>query len=759
MGFIAQLASGNKATFSGQNAARRLWDRTFGQTKEGDESRFPRVRRTPGAPGGGAWGRSVTSSTAAQVRLIQAMRSMAPGGWSDDRWEQQRHFTDVRYFSLHRIGEQLLQSEFEVFHQVGPGKDDKKPVMPDDPPIGDRHVNPYRLVELLKRPNNDDTFGELMYFAGQQLGLDGMSLFWMLPNEMGTPMELFPIPTAVAIPQPAINPDYPDGYYRIQPVYPYGPFSSYPTPSTSVGASIDARWMIRVKYTHPLLRYDGWSPQTALRLMLDTIQQMDESRWHTLKRVVDPSAVLSTDDAEGMQGFPEEEIERMLAEIENEKQGTSNVGKLFVPPPGWKLEPWNSNLRDLQYTEGWDQLVSFAMAAFGISKEAAGMIGSTAYAQLFASLKQLHWNTLTPLCYRIAAKFTQRLCPFFGDNLIIEIKPPKIDDHEIVFNKIQTGQAAVVLTKNQVLKMLDLPVTQEEWGNDMAGDPSPKMQEQMQQEQAQQQQEVQMQQDGEEAGREHEVAMQEGEHEHQQQAAEEEREYQKVQEMEAREHEAAMQEGGFDNEREMKEADQAYEEVQEEEAREHEMALKEGEMEQEQEMAEGDREHAKEMADGEMDQERELREGDREQEMEMAEGDREHQAKMKAGDRQHQQTMKAGDRANQREMKAGDRAHQSRMKKGDQRHQRVMKKTELTHQDRNAMQDRQLERERPKPGQLNRGSLGPRMKSITELAREGIRGEEETEVESTPKKPTVGKVQYKTLRDKYKRKELTNGRH
>jgi phage portal protein BeeE len=495
MGFIAQLAKGRKdVAFPGMDGGRRLWDRTFGRTKEGDESNFPVVRPTLGASGGGSFGRSITSSTAATIRLIQAMRSMAPGGWSDDRWTESKKWTDVRYLAGHRIGEQMLQAEVEVFHQVGPGKDDKKPVHPDDPPQGGRLHSPYDLVKLLKHPNNDDTFGELMYATHQQMMLTGMALTWMLPNEGGVPMQLFPIPTALAIPQPAINPDYPDGFYRIQPVYPYGPFSSYPTPSTSVGAPIDARWILRIKYTHPFLRYDGWSPQTALNMEFDTVQQMAESRWNALKKVIDPSAVLSTQStgeaAEGTAGFPEAEIERMLAEIENEKQGTSNVGKLFIPPPGWKLEPWMNNLRDLQYTEGWEQMVSFLMAALGISKEAAGMIGSTAYAQLFAALKQLHWLTLDPLCYRIAQKFTMHLGHFFGDNLVIEIKPKKIDDHEVIFNKINAAQTAVAIKKGEVRKLLDLPLTGEEWEEDMAGDPSPKQEQQMQEEQqaAQQQQ-------------------------------------------------------------------------------------------------------------------------------------------------------------------------------------------------------------------------------------------------------------------------------
>ncbi len=110
------------------------------------------------------------------------------------------------------------------------------------------------------------------------------------------------------------------------------------------------------------------------------------------------------------------------------------------------------------------------MAGLGISKEAAGMIGSTAYAQLYAAIKQLHLLTLVPKCNRIAAKLTRRLAPFFGDDLIIEIRPPRIDDHEVTNTKVTTAIAARCITKNEVRKHLDMPLTQEAWGNEIAGE-------------------------------------------------------------------------------------------------------------------------------------------------------------------------------------------------------------------------------------------------------------------------------------------------
>lgn len=318
-----------------------------------------------------------------------------------------------------------------------------------------------------------------------QMDLTGSALTWMVPNKLGTPYELYPIPTALAIPQPAVNPDYPDGYYRIQPVYPYGPFSSYPTPAAAVGAAIPAQWMMRFKYPHPLIRYEGYSPLTAMRSHIDQHESMDRARWYAMKRGVNPAAVLQFEDMEGAQPFPEEAIERIKADFENEHYGTENWSKLYVTAPGSKLEPFGNRPIDMDFQGGWEQVASFILGGgFGITKPAAGMSEASAYANLFASLKQLYWQTLDPKCSRIARKLTRFLGPYFGDDLIIEVHCKRIDDHEILFQKIDKAVSSKAVTKNGVLKLLDLPVTQEEWGDDIAGDPSPYEKEQQEKQMA-----------------------------------------------------------------------------------------------------------------------------------------------------------------------------------------------------------------------------------------------------------------------------------
>ena len=470
MGFLTKYAQAN-ATRGGQllrpsptdnGQGRQIWEQVFGTNKEEGHSR-------PAPSVGGSHGRTLAGGDASFVQLLKAMRSGAPGGWSDDRYEQWRHFVGVAYVAIHNICKQMSMTEFQVFKRDDLHPDGKRPITRNDPPDpSSPFVQPWDLVELLQRPNNQDSWGRWVYRLTQQKLLTGNALNWLVPNALGVPFEMYIIPTAIAVPQPVIDPQYPNGYWRIQPVYPYGPFSSYPTPYSAVGAAIPAEWMRpHFMFPHPFFRYDGYSPLSALRLHLDEVESIDRSRWYSMQKSFNPAAVLNLDPES--EPLPPQEVERIKIEFENSFQGPQNTGQLFVGGPGTSLEQFGIRPQEMDYQSGWDQLVSFSMGAFGITKPAAGMIEDASYSNLYATLKQLDLLTIGPECSDIASELTKHVAPFFGDGLIIEVRCRKIDDHEIIHQKLQLLMAAKAITKNEFRHELEMPLTQEPWGNEIAG--------------------------------------------------------------------------------------------------------------------------------------------------------------------------------------------------------------------------------------------------------------------------------------------------
>lgn len=450
-----------------QDQARAIWRDVFGRAaslKEEGLAKPPAIH-----PGGR---RSSASTVNGFKRLLEAYQSRSPGGWSDDRWEQSRHYVGITYVAVHRCAEQFQQGEFQVFIDDPSVPDGRRPLTPYDPPQGDRKCRPYELVELLENPNNQDSFGTLLYQFFMQMSLTGSYLLWLVPNQYGYPYEVYPVPTALAVPGPVSMPDFPQGYWRIQPVFPYGPFSSYPTPMSASGAALPAEWVMRVKYEHPYLRYDGYSPLTALRYHVDLVEMIDRSRHYSMRRSIQPSAVLSFEGMEEAQPLPEEEIERIRSEFEESHQGPENAGNIFVTPPGGKLDQWGVRPAEMDYRNGWDQIVSFVLGGYGITKPAAGMIEDASYSTLFATMKQLYWQTLEPLCARVSSAFTKHLAPYFGDNLSVEVRCKRIDDHDVKLAKLGMLASSAALTVNELRKELDMPVTAEPWGSERVGMPA-----------------------------------------------------------------------------------------------------------------------------------------------------------------------------------------------------------------------------------------------------------------------------------------------
>lgn len=137
---------------------------------------------------------SAASGVNAYSKLLRAMRSKAPGTWTDDRWEQSKHFTTTPYVAIHRICVLLSQSEYDVLESVN-GSMDPNDLKPAKSKEGER------LIRYLGKPNWKDSWGKWMYRVGQQKWLTGSALDWMVPNMIGEPVEHYVVPTALAVPQ------------------------------------------------------------------------------------------------------------------------------------------------------------------------------------------------------------------------------------------------------------------------------------------------------------------------------------------------------------------------------------------------------------------------------------------------------------------------------------------------------------------------------------------------------------------------------
>jgi phage portal protein BeeE len=238
----------------------------------------------------------------------------------------------------------------------------------------------------------------------------------------------------------------------VQPYYPYGPFSTIPSYQSAAGARIPAEQVIRIKNAHPILRYDGYAVLTALQRQVDTVDAIDAARWQTQMKGVDPIVSLEFDPA--VLDPSQTDMVRLREQLENLYAGPLGK-KVWLNPVGSKLTKINNTPTEMAWQEGWDQLVSMVLAAYGVPKSVAGLQDDVSYATLYSSLKQFYVLSLNPLLKKISDKFNKHLLnPYYGDDLYLDLKGQKITDDELLEKQLDTNiKAGNVQTVDEYRKL------------------------------------------------------------------------------------------------------------------------------------------------------------------------------------------------------------------------------------------------------------------------------------------------------------------
>jgi phage portal protein BeeE len=355
-------------------------------------------------------------------RYWLALNSNAPSQWLSDHLQESQRLTGAVYVAIKVLSDQASTADINFFEweadaRLGHDKEAKKPLSRSHP-----------LCKLLHRPNHWDSRGMLLRRIVQQLCLTGSSLLWRIDDGMDMPRELWSIPTGSYQPVP-ISSKYPDGAYSIQTWFP-GPLAYVPGITNPGGAIVSANNILVTRFPHPLVYNEGNSPLNACALPLDTIESIDRARFTKLRRGIYPSAIATLD---GNSKMPEKnELLRMRTQINQAIGGPDKAGLPAVLAPGMKLEQYGSDKIEFGWIDSWNQLISFVLSIFGVTKSLAFMSEEASYASLYASLMQFNLFTMTPLLNLISDAINHQLVePFFGENYCLELIPRPVHDEQM----------------------------------------------------------------------------------------------------------------------------------------------------------------------------------------------------------------------------------------------------------------------------------------------------------------------------------------
>jgi hypothetical protein len=266
----------------------------------------------------------------------------------------------------------------------------------------------------------------------------------------------------------------------VQPWLPAGPFAQVPT-QLGIGTVVPAEQIQMVKYPHPFFRWTGYSVLYAIANQNDVARLMDSSRSTAFATGIDPTFMLSIENP--ALDPDDEQLRRWQQQFVNVYGGPQAAGKPFIAPPFTKLERVSNTPIEMGYVEGWNQLLDFTLAAFGLNRAVAFMSADSNFATMHASIANVYHATVDPLLAKFSNILTNKVIhPWYSHEIHLHLHGRRLADDEMDMKKIDVAARNKAIKIGEIREKLGLPPSDrdQEWVG--------QHDEELQQEQAQQQQ-------------------------------------------------------------------------------------------------------------------------------------------------------------------------------------------------------------------------------------------------------------------------------
>lgn len=435
---------------------------------------------------------AVNKSTGKSVQPSQLRAALAgaySGGPVSNHREEAFHFTDFSYVAIHAIGMQLHSASVTAYvdgssqmsnqarrkslrAKFGSYTRWKASYGEEEEEVESLDMS-HPLMRLLARPNPYESGGTFRYRQAIQTRLTGGNYVWNVPSQLGPTCERYVIPTT------AITPVFPSkklpfGGYLIQPSCArFIPLNDdgFVEGSTGwqqlLGKVVDARFVQKCGFPHPVWLDDFQSPQSAGARWIDGERSINEARTSGVSQGMNPSMVwtLPEDNAD----IDQDTMDRTQKAIQDKYGGPQNVGRVLVAPFGTTVNQNAATPKDMGYDVGFQDMKAAVLALHNTPPVAIGMQEPGSRAAYYASLTVMDHAAVQPLCDMLAESDTFHLAPQFGVGITIEMESEKIDDADATNARLTLASNAKSITKNELRANIGMPPLPGPEGDEFAG--------------------------------------------------------------------------------------------------------------------------------------------------------------------------------------------------------------------------------------------------------------------------------------------------
>jgi phage portal protein BeeE len=272
----------------------------------------------------------------------------------------------------------------------------------------------HRLRQLWTNPNPWDTSFDWVYELEMFEELTGVGYLWLVPNDAGTPAEMWVLPSHWVWPRTGggryiteFN-DHADELIEYYEVRPWGGMGSAGMLRLPPNEVLMFRWK------SPINKIDGYARLAAIAQWIDSEESISKSRWSQFQNQARPEFWVEL--GPGYEDPENDDIARYEAMFAQKFQGEYNYGKPIWTPPGAKVTPLSFSPSEMAYFQSHEQLRDMIFSTFGVPKTAVGISEGMTYGSVLGTLAQFCQYCLNGRFARLGLTLTKHLASRWNED-------------------------------------------------------------------------------------------------------------------------------------------------------------------------------------------------------------------------------------------------------------------------------------------------------------------------------------------------------
>lgn len=320
---------------------------------------------------------------------------------------------------------------------------------------GDDVLESHPLIQLIDRPNPQQSYSEFFGAIYGYLLLSGNSYILKLAGSSGVPRELHLLrPDRIEI-KGEKGGVFPDKYvYRVN-----GAVKEIYEVDQQNGQS-DVK---QIKLWHPLDDFYGCSPLTAAAMEVDQHNSATRHNINLLENGARPSGavVFKPKDDQGYQvQLSDSQRQQIITDLNNRFTGSKNAGRPMLLEGDFDWKEMGLSPRDMDFIQLKHMSATDIAMCFGVPSQLVGVPDAQTYSNVAEARLALYEETIIPHLRKVESDINEWLAPAIDEGVYFEYDVDRIpalsERRRIIYQNIMGAVDRGIMTRNEARELVGL---------------------------------------------------------------------------------------------------------------------------------------------------------------------------------------------------------------------------------------------------------------------------------------------------------------